>query len=95
MWQVKGEKLLRDYEALYNKREAACAAISDAARVFAINRGYDEAQTEDYVAYVLKIEKYGLTKDESDRLSFLAAYVEEKDDEADISEAVNNGEVIY
>lgn len=80
MFNVKTEKMLQDYKELCAKLETNCKAIEQAARSFAISRMYDAETTEKFIAYVQDIEGGGLMADESEKLDFLAGYVEQVDD---------------
>lgn len=92
MLKVNEEKILREYNDLLAKRKIARANIAAAAKSFAMNRGYGEEKTADFVAYVLDTENDGLSASESDKLEFLSDYIDEVPDE--VQEA-QNGEVVY
>ena len=95
MLKVNSEKILSDYKALTVKRNDNRAQIEMSARTYAVNRGYDEAQTIDFINYVQDLENDGLTDEELERLEFLEQYVHEvSDDDYAAAEAVTN-EVVY
>lgn len=99
MLKVNEEKFLQDYKALADKKDENIVNIEHTAHVFAVNRGYDEAQTEAFIKYVKSVENDGLTGNDKVRFEILNEYVEESDidfandDEATETEAAS-GETI-
>ena len=96
MRKVNEEMLLADYDELIKKQDSAIARVEEEARAFAINRGYDEAKTEEFVKYVLGIENGGLSESDKAILATFEKYIVIYDDEK--VETVENGEpetVIY
>lgn len=75
MLAIDNEKMLHDYNGLKAKQEQKLAEIEQAARVFAINRGYDEETTDSFVKYAQAAENDGLSKEEKTELDVLGKYV--------------------
>ena len=100
MLQVNSEKLLQDYDNLCKKRSLNREQIEEAARVFAITRGYDEERTAAFVKYVQETEEDGLSDSERAKIELLSEYVEdvtveeEVANEAADSMEADNGEAV-
>ena len=75
MLQINGEKMAQEYSELVAKQKAYRSTVEQAARAFAVNRGYDEAKTAQLVSCVLSLESDGLTESEREKLAFFNAYV--------------------
>lgn len=82
MLKVNEEKLLVDHKALVDKRETNLAAIEKQATLYAIERGYDEAKTAQFVAFTKELEGNGLTAEETAKLELLSSYIEEVEEPA-------------
>ena len=77
MLKVKEESLLFDHAELVGKRAEHLAEIERQARQYAIERGYDEDKTEQFVAFTKDLEGDGLSAEEKAKLDLLASYIEE------------------
>lgn len=82
MLKVNEEKLLLDHKALVDKRETNLAAIEKQSTLYAIDRGYDEAKTAQFVAFTKELEGNGLTAEETVKLELLSSYIEEVEEPA-------------
>ena len=82
MLKVNEEKLLLDHKALVDKRETNLAEIERQATLYAVERGYDEAKTEQFVAFTKELEGNGLTAEENAKLELLSTYIEEVEEPA-------------
>lgn len=97
MLGVNSEKVLQDLKELADKRSQKLDEIEQAAREFAISRGYDEERTEKFVKFAQENEDNGLSVAEKAKLDMLCEYVyevaEQPDDSADESaEAIAEAE---
>lgn len=91
MQKVNVEKLLLDHAGLIVKREEHLAEIEKQATLYAIERGYDEAKTEQFVAFTKELEGDGLSAEDKAKLEILESYIEEVEDS--VEEAEIDGEV--
>ena len=82
MLKVNEKKLLLDHKALVDKRETNLAEIEKQATLYAIDRGYDETKTAQFVAFTKELEGNGLPAEENAKLELLSAYVEEVEEPA-------------
>ena len=87
MLKVNEEKLLHDYEELVEKRENNFEDVEKQARLYAIERGYDEDKTEQFVAFTKNLEGDGLSDEDKVKLEILDAYVEKSEDLAEDAES--------
>lgn len=89
MLEVNKEKILQDYKELNSAREQKLAEIEQAAKDYAIKRGYDEKQTANFVEFAQSAENGGLTKQEKAKFDILSEYIFEKEEVSDIIAAGN------
>lgn len=82
MLKVNEEQLLLDHKELVDKKEKNLAAIEKQATLYAIERGYDEEKTAQFVAFTKDLEGDGLTLEETAKLELLSSYIEEVEDPA-------------
>lgn len=82
MKKVNEEKLLLDHAELVAKREANLAEIEKQATIYAIDRGYSEEKTAQFIAFTKELEGDGLSAEENAKLELLESYIEEVEDPA-------------
>lgn len=76
MLKVNEEKLLLDHKELVDKRETNLAAIEKQATLYAIERGYNEEKTAQFVAFTKELEGDGLSVEEKAKLEILNSYID-------------------
>lgn len=89
MLKVNKEKILCDHAELVAKRETNLKEIERQATLYAIERGYDEDKTEQFVAFTKNLEGDGLSDEDKVKLEILDAYVEKSEDL--VEDAENEG----
>lgn len=80
MLKVNESLLLEDYKKLVEKKAVSEERIKNAAKQFAVNRGYNAEQIAGFIAYVLTVEGGGLSKEEEIKLALFGEYVCEVED---------------
>lgn len=80
MQKVNAEKLLLDHAELVANREANLAEIEKQAKIYAIDRGYSEEKTAQFVAFTKELEGDGLSAEETAKLALLGSYIDEVED---------------
>lgn len=97
MQKVNQEKLLLDHTELVAKRDANLVEIEAQATKYAIERGYSEEKTAQFVAFTKELEGDGLSAEDKAKLEILETYIEEveepveaTDSETSTGESVEN-----
>ena len=86
MLKVNESLLLEDYNKLVEKKAVSEERIKNAAKQFAVARGYNEEQIAGFIAYVLTVEGSGLSKEEEIKLALFGKYVCEVEDAEAVQE---------
>lgn len=92
MLKVNEEKILADYNALQEKKNASLANIEAQVRSFAISLGYDEEKTKGLISYIQGQSGNGLSEEDAAKLEILSVYIDEIEEpveENEVTEAVS------
>ena len=94
MLKVNEEKLLLDHAGLIAKREEHLAEIERQAQIYAIERGYDEEKTAQFIAFTKELEGDGLSAEDKAKLELLESYIYEVEEPVEEVEREETDETV-